>query len=189
MVDTRTRVNLTEARIAKFSTLDFAALPLQDAIVTVRGRGTRKFAVFADAECAFCEQLEGVLQERDDITVYTFLMPILGPGSVDKAKAIWCDQDRSGAWGGWHTAHGPAGRPPRCSWSASWRRWRSEPNGNLRSHSVMRRDGPVMSCDDAKTTIGALECESTCEKANSILSDPSPIDEDRATYDSSQFTV
>ncbi|WP_423599131.1 DsbC family protein [Roseateles sp. MS654] len=132
-------MNLTEARIAKFPTLDFAALPLQDAIVTVRGRGARKFAVFADAECAFCKQLEGVLQERDDITVYTFLMPILGPGSVDKAKAIWCAQDRSGAWGGWHTAHGPAGRPPRCSWSASWRRWRSEPNGNLRSHSVMRR--------------------------------------------------
>lgn len=36
-------------------------------------------------------------------------------------------------------------------------------------------DGPVTSCDDAKTTMGALECESTCEKANSILSDPSPI--------------
>jgi thiol:disulfide interchange protein DsbC len=101
MLDTRTRMNLTEARIAKLSKIDFSSLPLQDAVVTIRGRGTRKLAVFADPDCPYCKQLESMLKERDDIAVYTFLMPILGPGSVDKAKAIWCDPDKGAAWEGW----------------------------------------------------------------------------------------
>ncbi|MGM9488568.1 DsbC family protein [Ideonella sp. YS5] len=101
MLDTRTRMNLTEARIAKISKVDFSTLPLRDAVVSIRGSGTRKVAVFADPECPFCKELESMLQERDDVTVYTFLMPILGPGSVDKAKAIWCDPDRGAAWGAW----------------------------------------------------------------------------------------
>jgi thiol:disulfide interchange protein DsbC len=101
MLDTRSHVNLTEARVAKLSKLDFAKLPLRDAVVSVRGRGTRKLAVFADPDCPFCKQLEGMLQERDDVTVYTFLMPILGPGSLDKAKAIWCASDKAGAWTAW----------------------------------------------------------------------------------------
>jgi len=118
MLDTRTRMNLTEARIAKLSNLDFSTLPLQDAIVSVRGRGTRKLAVFADPECSYCKQLEGMLQERDDITVYTFLMPILGPSSADKAKAIWCAQDKGGAWGAWmREGKLPAARPD-CDTSA-----------------------------------------------------------------------
>jgi thiol:disulfide interchange protein DsbC len=101
MLDTRTHMNLTEARVAKLSHLDFSTLPLQDAVVSRRGRGTRKLAVFADPECPFCKQLESMLQERDDVTVYTFLMPILGQGSVDKARAIWCANDKAGAWGAW----------------------------------------------------------------------------------------
>ena len=118
MLDTRTHVNLTEARIAKFSRIDFSTLPLQDAVVSVRGRGTRKLAVFADPECPYCKQLEGMLQERDDITVYTFLTPILGPTSMDKAKAIWCAQDKSAAWGAWmREGKVPAVRPD-CDASA-----------------------------------------------------------------------
>ena len=57
--------------------------------------------VFADPDCPYCKQLESVLQERDDITVHTFLLPILGPGSIDKAKAIWCAKDKDAAWRDW----------------------------------------------------------------------------------------
>lgn len=35
-----------------------------------------------------------MLQERDDITVYTFLMPILGPGSVDKEGHLVCPRQK-----------------------------------------------------------------------------------------------
>lgn len=101
MLDTRNQTNLTQARIAKFSVIGFSKLPLQDAIVSTRGQGTRKLVVFADPECTYCKQLESVLEGRDDLTVYTFLLPILGPDSLDKAKAIWCSKDKDAAWRDW----------------------------------------------------------------------------------------
>jgi thiol:disulfide interchange protein DsbC len=101
MLDTRHRTNLTDARMARLSAIDFATLPTQDAIVSTRGQGTRKLAVFADPDCPYCKQLEAMLQERGDITVYTYLTPLLGPGSVEKAKAIWCSADKDAAWRDW----------------------------------------------------------------------------------------
>ncbi len=148
MLDTRTRMNLTEARIAKFSNLDFSTLPMQDAVVSVRGRGTRKLAVFADPECPYCKQLEGLLQERDDITVYTFLMPILGPSSLDKAKAIWCAQDKNGAWESWmREGKLPAARPD-CDTSALDR------NLALRSKHAIRGT-PTLIFENGTRTSGA----------------------------------
>ena len=34
----------------------------------------------------------------NDVTIYTFLWPILSQDSVDKSKAIWCSKDRAKAW-------------------------------------------------------------------------------------------
>ena len=34
----------------------------------------------------------------NDITVYTYLIPILSPDSADKSRAIWCAKDRAKAW-------------------------------------------------------------------------------------------
>ena len=33
-----------------------------------------------------------------DLTVYTFLLPILSPDSTEKARAVWCSKDRAKAW-------------------------------------------------------------------------------------------
>jgi thiol:disulfide interchange protein DsbC len=33
-----------------------------------------------------------------DITIYTFLWPILAADSVDKSRAVWCSKDRAKAW-------------------------------------------------------------------------------------------
>jgi thiol:disulfide interchange protein DsbC len=101
MLDTRHKTNLTQARISKVPTIDFSKLPLHDAIVSTHGHGTRKLAVFADPDCPYCKQLESVLQQRDDITVYTFLIPLLGPQSLSKAKSIWCAKDKDVAWREW----------------------------------------------------------------------------------------
>jgi thiol:disulfide interchange protein DsbC len=118
MLDTRRQLNLTQARVASLSGFDFARLPVQDAIVTMRGNGTRKLAVFADPDCPYCKQLESRLQGRDDITVYTFLLPILGPASRDKAKAIWCSKDRDATWRDWmHDGKAPSAQAD-CDTSA-----------------------------------------------------------------------
>jgi thiol:disulfide interchange protein DsbC len=101
LVDTRTRINLTEARIAKLTAIDFGALPLRDAIVWKQGSGTRKLVVFADPNCGYCKKFEKDLQQVKDVTVYTFLYPILGGDSPDKARNIWCAKDSTKVWREW----------------------------------------------------------------------------------------
>jgi len=101
MIDTKTRTNVTEARIAKLTAIDFASLPLADAIVWKQGAGTRKLAVFADPNCGYCKKFERDMQGLKDVTVYTFLMPILGGDSPDKARNIWCSKDNTKAWRDW----------------------------------------------------------------------------------------
>lgn len=101
LLDTQTRKDLTNARMQKLTAIDFKALPLQDALVTTRGNGTRKLAVFADPNCPYCHRFEADLAKVDNVTVYTFLLPILGEDSVTKSRNIWCAKDRSKAWAGW----------------------------------------------------------------------------------------
>jgi thiol:disulfide interchange protein DsbC len=36
-----------------------------------------------------------------DVTVYTFLYPILGGDSPDKSRNIWCAKDNTKAWRDW----------------------------------------------------------------------------------------
>jgi len=100
MVDVRTHENLTEKRIAELSRVEFSALPLERAIVTVRGSGARKLAVFSDPDCPYCKQLERELDGVGDITIYTFLFPIvsLHPDAERKARLVWCAPDRARAW-------------------------------------------------------------------------------------------
>lgn len=101
MIDTRTKTDLTEARVEKLTAIDFATLPLKDAIVIKQGNGTRKVAVFADPNCGYCKRFERDLMSVKDVTIYTFLYPILGPNSNEKASAIWCAKDSQKTWRAW----------------------------------------------------------------------------------------
>ena len=101
LIDLRTKRNLTEDRVAKLQTIDFASLPLKDAVVWKSGNGKRKIAVFADPNCGYCKRFERSLQDMKDLTVYTFLIPILGGDSPEKSRAIWCAKDSSSSWQAW----------------------------------------------------------------------------------------
>ena len=101
LIDTRTRANLTEARVAKLTAIDFSKLPLKDAIVWKQGTGARKLVVFADPNCGYCKRFEKDLNNVKDVTVYTFLYPILGPDSSEKARNIWCAKDSTKVWRDW----------------------------------------------------------------------------------------
>jgi len=98
LIDTRAKRNLTEERLEKLMAIDFAALPLKDAFTVVRGSGKRKLAVFEDPNCGYCKRFERDLQKVDNVTVYMFLYPILGPDSSDKSRNIWCAKDKGKAW-------------------------------------------------------------------------------------------
>ena len=101
LIDTRTKTNLTEARIAKLTAIDFATLPLADAIVFKQGTGARKLVVFADPNCGYCKRFEKDLASVKDVTVYTFLFPILGGDSPEKSRDIWCAKDSTKVWRDW----------------------------------------------------------------------------------------
>ena len=101
LVETKTRVDLTEARIDKLTAVDFAKLPVKDAITIRQGNGSRKMAVFVDPNCGYCKRFERDLQTVRDVTIYTFLIPILGPDSGVKSRDIWCAKDPARAWRAW----------------------------------------------------------------------------------------
>jgi thiol:disulfide interchange protein DsbC len=101
ILDTRTRTDITQARINKLTAIDFASLPLKDAVVYTQGSGARKLVVFSDPNCPYCKRFEKDLLKVKDITVYTFLYPILGGDSPDKARDIWCAKDQAKVWRDW----------------------------------------------------------------------------------------
>ena len=101
IIDTRTRTDLTQARVDKLSAVDFAKLPLADAIVWKQGSGARKLAVLADPNCPYCKRFEKDLGNVKDVTVYTFLYPVLGGDSPDKSRNIWCAKDSARVWRDW----------------------------------------------------------------------------------------
>jgi thiol:disulfide interchange protein DsbC len=38
------------------------------------------------------------LAKVDNVTVYLFLLPVLGPGSVEKSRNVWCAKDQAATW-------------------------------------------------------------------------------------------
>jgi thiol:disulfide interchange protein DsbC len=103
MLDIDNKVSLTEKRMAELSKIDFSQLPLDKAIKVKRGDGKRILAVFSDPDCPYCKKLELELAKLDNVTIYTFIMPIpsLHPDAQKKAVQIWCQPKPDVAWNNW----------------------------------------------------------------------------------------
>lgn len=104
IIEGKSRKNLTEERKNKLSQIKWSDLPLELASKIVRGNGKRVIATFEDPNCGYCRKLAKELQGVSDITIYTFVYPVLGPDSEQKSKALWCSQDRTRAWTDWMLA-------------------------------------------------------------------------------------
>ena len=98
LIDTEKKTNLTEERMSKVTAIKFDQLPLNLAVKKVKGKGTRKIAYFADPNCGYCKKFEQDLNKINDVTIYVFLYPVLGPDSLEKTKSIWCSKDKIKAW-------------------------------------------------------------------------------------------
>lgn len=92
--DAKTGANLTGQRL-------FANLPMDIAVKQVRGTGKNVLVTFEDPNCGYCKRLARDAQKMKDVTIYTFLYPILGEDSLVKTKGIWCAKDRAKAWNDW----------------------------------------------------------------------------------------
>lgn len=113
ILDVKAKKDLTGERKNKLSQIKFSDLPLDMAIKQVKGNGKRVIATFEDPNCGYCKRLAKELSKMDDITVYTFLYPILAPDSVDKSQSIWCAADRVKAWNDW-MVNGNAPASAKC---------------------------------------------------------------------------
>ncbi|MDP1901636.1 MAG: DsbC family protein [Rubrivivax sp.] len=119
MIDTRTRADLTEARIERLLAIDFDKLPLKDAFIIRQGNGSRRMAVFVDPNCGYCKRFERDLVTIKDVTIYTFLLPILGPDSTVKASDVWCAKEPVKVWRAWMLDNvAPPKVSPRCDTTA-----------------------------------------------------------------------
>ncbi len=89
--------NLTQETMARMVARTLAGAH-DSAIRRVRGNGRRVLYTFEDPNCGYCREFTKELLKVNNITVYTFLLPILSQDSVDKSTAIWCSKDRLKAW-------------------------------------------------------------------------------------------
>jgi len=101
LIDVRQRRNLTEERVEKLTAINFDSLPLKDAFTVVRGNGKRKLAVFADPNCGYCKRIERDLENVNNVTIHTFIIPVLGSNSEEKSRNIWCAKDKVKVWQDW----------------------------------------------------------------------------------------
>ena len=99
VIDAKSHRDLTEERKNKLAQINFSDLPLDLAVKQVRGDGRRVIATFEDPNCGWCKKLAHELQAIDNVTIYTFLVPLLGGADSNaKNRAIWCAPDRGKAW-------------------------------------------------------------------------------------------
>ncbi len=162
LMDLRTKKNLTEERVTKLTAIDFANLPLKDAVVWKTGNGKRRIAVFADPNCGYCKRFERSLQDVKDVTVYTFVIPILGPDSTEKARAIVCAKDQTTAWRSWMLDGAVPPKPEgKCDDSATER--------NLafsRRHHI--NGTPAILFEDGTRVPGAISAEQVERKLQTL---------------------
>ena len=95
LIDAMTRRDVTRESQEKLSAVTFDQLPLDLAIKQVKGDGSRKVAIFEDPNCGYCKQLRKTMESVDNVTIYTFLYPILSPDSKIKVRDVWCARTRA----------------------------------------------------------------------------------------------
>lgn len=101
LLDARTKTDLTDQRLARLMAQDLPKLPYADALMIKQGNGSRRMIVFEDPNCHYCKDAERNFAALKDVTIYTFLIPILGEDSVSKSRQIWCSNDNAKVWRTW----------------------------------------------------------------------------------------
>lgn len=101
VIELATGKNITEQRQADLNRIKWSDLNPSNALKFVRGNGSRQMAVFSDPNCGYCKRLDKSLQQLDNVTIYTYLIPILSPDSAQKSKQIWCSADPQKAYIDW----------------------------------------------------------------------------------------
>ena len=117
LVESKSMRNLTSQRMEALNRVDFERdLKPELALITVYGSGKRKLALFEDPRCTYCKKLRRAGIERlKDVTVYTYVYPILGPSSVDMAASVLCAPNPYQMWSDWMLRNQRPKGPANCN--------------------------------------------------------------------------
>jgi len=159
LIDVASRTDLTEQRLQILNRVAFSTLPLDLAIKQVHGTGQRQLVVFEDPNCRYCKLLHQTLAQMDDITIYTFLFPILSEDSAVKARNIWCAPNRVQVWQDW-MRNGQVPETAQCD---------TPIETLLALGQKLRINGtPALFFIDGSRVSGALPLEALQEKLNTV---------------------
>ena len=115
--DLKTGQNFTQEKIDKLATQAvFNPDNLKGALKQVRGNGKRQLVLFEDVNCGYCKKLRAEMEKLTDVTIYTYLIPILSPDSATKQAGIWCSSNKNKAYDDWMLRGvTPAAADSRCA--------------------------------------------------------------------------
>ncbi|MDR2924499.1 MAG: DsbC family protein [Azoarcus sp.] len=98
--------------------IELGSLPLEQAIKQVRGNGSPVLVSFEDPICPYCAKLDKKLSRLENLTLYTFLVPILSENSLASARRIWCAPNSAEAWNDWMLKHKLSATAAQCDTAA-----------------------------------------------------------------------
>lgn len=118
LLDLRSKTSLTEQRSLALNRVDWQQLPLNLAIVRIKGNGHKnRLAIFTDPDCPFCKRLEAeTLSKLTDVSLYYFLFPLpIHPLATDHAQRILCAENPESAMLNFMTHNATLGKNNSCS--------------------------------------------------------------------------
>lgn len=91
--------NITRERMEALNRVDFANIPLDDALIIKRGNGAKRLVMVTDVDCPYCKKAYKWLEGQDNYTLYVFLYPLdqLHPQAREKSVKVLCSSDRAKA--------------------------------------------------------------------------------------------
>jgi len=87
--------SLTAERRSEVTSKKMASLPLDKAVKI--GAGKNRIVEFVDPECAYCRTAYDYFKNKD-VTVYAFVIPLMGTRSENKVKYMACAKDKVKAY-------------------------------------------------------------------------------------------
>ena len=119
-------------------------------------------SVFEDPNCGYCKDVEKSLSAVKDVTIYMFLLPILGPDSMAKSRDIWCSKDAAKTWRSWMLSDtAPARAMGQCDASALQR-------NTALAQKYGIRGTPAIIFDDGSRFAGAVELQRIEQRLNEV---------------------
>ncbi len=101
LVDTETKKNITETKLAGVRKAGIEKIGLENMIVFKPENSKHQVSVFTDIDCGYCRKLHSEIDQylAQGITVRYMFYPRAGKGSESykKAESVWCAPDKNKA--------------------------------------------------------------------------------------------